>query len=103
MAMMAISLNCIDNYSVPSIISAQEDPGARNQGAVTKKTLMKQCFQKRAQNAFTLVELMVVITTVALLAGLTLPALARARIKAPGEQCISNKRQLMIGWEMYKE
>ena len=56
---------------------------------------------QRTHNAFTLVELLVVIGIIALLIAVLLPALAQARSQAKAVSCLSNVRQLATAVQMY--
>ena len=59
--------------------------------------------RRPAAQAFTLVELLVVIGIIALLVGILMPALSRARQQAQATQCMSNLRQINLAMLMFAQ
>ena len=53
--------------------------------------------------AFTLIELLVVIAIIAILAAILFPVFAQAREKARQTMCLSNLKQVNLGWQMYMQ
>jgi prepilin-type processing-associated H-X9-DG protein/prepilin-type N-terminal cleavage/methylation domain-containing protein len=80
------------------VLAVQPDS---KQDCLCPKGLERAC--RREKQGFTLVELLVVIATMAILAALLLPALNRSKQSAQSAKCINNLRQFCLSAQMYWE
>jgi len=63
----------------------------------------KKTNAKDQRLAFTMIELLVVIAIIAILAAVLLPVLQHAKQSSMGIKCMSNMRQMALGWQMYAQ
>jgi prepilin-type processing-associated H-X9-DG protein len=81
------------------LIDELKNPRRANRLQMRARSEMPDC----CRQAFTFLELLVVLATLAILAAMLLPALARVKPNSHGMQCMANQKQLVLAWLLYAD
>ncbi|HTV41626.1 MAG TPA: prepilin-type N-terminal cleavage/methylation domain-containing protein [Candidatus Sulfotelmatobacter sp.] len=84
-----------------NVSSLKTTPGADHRAGVGGQFVESSCGVRGTRLGFTLIELLVVIAIIAILAAILMPVLKQAEERAKEAQCLSNKKQMGLGWVMY--
>ncbi len=85
----------------PRFAGSQTDVRKRHRSFLRKSRKGRLAAESLGLTGFTLIELLVVIAIIALLMAIILPALNSVKKKAAATVCLSNTKNLALGWYMY--